>query len=228
MNLPDIPKYITDYFNFTIDFTGHTSEALKPFKERNKIDETLVSYAAFGLFFTWLIAFLLRRLAEMHKDKTSLFKNLHLSEIEIYPLAAIFAIIVCAIILHFAIKIVLAIDKRFMHQRSPKKYPDSGTFNLKNTINGLLAFFAVIPFLYMTLFLLTMFIIYTFLPAQIKPGVVIALIAPTAIAALIFILFHFPRSIAAVHPDSLNSYIRNSIRTLIILSMALIALIDKN
>jgi hypothetical protein len=224
MNLPDIPKYVADYFNFAIDFIQHPGKALKEYKANNRIHETLITYTAIGIFFSWLTGILLQKLAAVNNDKSEVVKVFGKADIDILPFIGLFGIILFAVILHFGIKLVLLFKPKATRPKA-EDIRAEGSINIKNSINGALAYFSVIPFLLMFLFLVLMLVVYP-LKTKISLVLLIVLELPIIITAFISFIWHFPKAMSTVHPDYLGPTVRNSIYTLFGIIMVFIAIVS--
>jgi hypothetical protein len=194
---------------------------LKPFKQSNKVHETLITYAGIGSFFSWLTAILLKRLGEINNDRSEFLKKIPNTDIDFLPFATLFFIIFFTIVLHFAIKLAIILGNR-----NGKSAPRSEAFTIKNTINGGLAFFSVYPFLNLFVFLLIMLLAYNINPKAISLWIVLVILSPLVIIAL-FSIWRFPKSIIAVHPQALEKIIGGAFYTLLVLISFTTAFISK-
>jgi hypothetical protein len=226
MNLPDIPKYIADYFNFVIDFTASPRKALEPYKAKDSIHETLISFAAIGIFFSWLNGMLLQKLGESNHDKSGILKFIARLDMELLPLISLVAVVFCSIIFHFFLKFVLMFElKEF--KTGKKEYKASSLLNLKNTINGALAFFSVIPVILTLCFLLTMLGVYNLNHERINIVVILLIDLPLIFIGVASLLWYFPQSLSQVQPMGLTRVVNRSIYSLYGFCMVISWLISK-
>jgi hypothetical protein len=210
MNLPDIPKYVADYFNFVIDFVISPKKALEFYKAKDSIHETLISFTAIGIFFTWINGTLLQKLGEINHDKSDILKFIPKIDIDMLPLVALLTVTFAAVIFHLILKLVL------MFELNEFKKPEGRTratslLNLKNTINGALAFFSVIPFLLTLCFLLTMLGAYNLILDKPSPVTIILLELPLIAAGFAAMIWYFPQSLSQVQPAGLTKTVNASI-----------------
>jgi cytochrome bd-type quinol oxidase subunit 2 len=207
MILPDITEYIAGYFNFIIDFAINPKKTCEPYKATNSVDKTLLTYAAIGTFFTWLIILLTKRIAEVYNDKSSILQGVDKIDADKIPLIMLPCIIIISLLVHVTIKVVFLLNKK-EYSTLPRN-----AINFKNTVNGALAFFSFAPFVLMLSFLITMLFLYNINPAHLKFVIFIVIMLPVIFLATTFILWYFPISLSAVQPDELSKGYRKSVYT---------------
>jgi hypothetical protein len=226
MNLPDIPKYVADYFNFVIDFTASPKKALEPYKAKGSIHETLISFAAIGVFFTWLNGMLLQKLGELNHDNSDILRFIPKLDIELLPLVSLMTVVFCSIIFHFVLKFVLMFElKEF--KTSKAEHKATSLLNLKNTINGALAFFSIIPVILTLCFLLTMLGAYNLNHQKMNMVLILLIQLPLIFIGVASVLWYFPQSLSQVQPTGLIRIVNRSIYSLYGFCMIVFWLISK-
>jgi hypothetical protein len=204
MNLPDIPEYVANYFNFIIDFAASPKETCSRYKATNSVNKDLLAFAAIGTAFTWLTLVLLKKIAELNNDKSSFLRIVDYADADTITLITLPCIIILTLLVHLAVKIIFFFNKKIYKQKI------KGTINFKNTVNGSLAFFSFAPFVFMLCFLFTMLGAY-----QIKDNsswpIFLLLLFPLVILEGFFIFWYLPASLSAVQPDELSSSYRKAI-----------------
>jgi hypothetical protein len=222
MNLPDIPEYVADYFNFLIDFSISPQKALDPFKRVNEIDKKLITFAALGTGFTWLNLILLQKLARANNDKSDIFRNIDKVDIETLPFMILLGVILFSIIVHVGVKLMMFISARIEKKKLLKE--ELNLISLKKTINGALGFFSFAPLVYILLFEFTMIVVYALNPRNINIFLWLILIAPAALFGMVCILYYLPKALSCIHPIGLSKKVYSLILTLYGLIMFLIAI----
>jgi len=217
MTLPDIPKATADYINFIIDFGSSPSKAVSAYKGTGSVNPDLVTFSALGAGLTWLILLVLKHIADAHNDKSDIIALIGKGDIETIPLFALDTIILLSIIFHLAMRLVLKFQKRTKGKINTKKGAHI-SINLKDTINGALAFFSFAPVVISLTFLFGMIFLFTIRPPQPKLNVAIALmisVGPTVVLLLALIFFYFPTALSGVQSTMDAKEARNIFYTIV-------------
>src|SRR3954471_731752 len=98
MNLPDIPEYVANYFNFIIDFAASPKKACSNYKATNSVNKDLLSFAAIGIVFTWLTLVLIKKIAESNNDKSSFLKLINNADADTITLITLPCIIILTLL----------------------------------------------------------------------------------------------------------------------------------
>ncbi len=201
----DIPEFVAGYFNFIIDYAAKPGETCSKYKSLNKVDKDLLTYAAIGSAFTWLIFRLISKLGEVYNDKSDILDLADKIEIDKLPLIILPSIVLLSLFVHVAVRLTLIISRQH-------KNLEPNTVNFKNTVNGALAFFSFAPFAYMLINLLTLLLTYNFVNLQ-DPNyfIVILLLLPTILLFLSFVIWYFPVSVSSVQPEDLRKIFMRAI-----------------
>ncbi len=219
MNLPDIPEYVANYFDFIIDFGTNPKNACKKYKASNSINKDLLTFAAIGIVFTWLTISLLKRIAESNNDKSDILKIADKVDADTAALIVLPCIIIISLLVHLAVKLIFFLNRKIY------KHKISNSINLKNTINGSLAFFSFAPFVLMLCFLFIMVTMYQF-HGRLNFTEFIFILSPSIILQLLFIIWYFPAGLSAMQQDELSSSYRKAIYSVYGLIFVLIAMQD--
>ncbi|HEY2726988.1 MAG TPA: hypothetical protein VGI61_07430, partial [Parafilimonas sp.] len=219
MNLPDIPEYVANYFNFITDFAADPKNACNEYRASNSINKNLLSFAAIGIVFTWITISLLKKIAESNNDKSDILKIADKVDADTAALIILPCIIIISLLVHLAVKLIFFLNMK-IHKRKT-----AGAINLKNTINGSLAFFSFAPFVFMLCFLFIMLVCYKFQNHLNLAGFLLIL-SPLIILQLFFAFWYFPASLSAMQPDELSGSYRKAIYSVYGLIFVLIAMQD--
>jgi hypothetical protein len=221
MNLPDIPKYVADYFNFFIDFGSSPKKALSPYKAKGRIDETLVVFAALGVVFCWLLLLLCQKLARAHGDKGSVLEWMDRVDVDTLPFAALVVSILFAFLTHVTIRVV-NYPSEYMGRRRQNAVDVTGetsslpAINLKDTINGILAFFSFAPVIIAAGLLISLCILFASGP-HIGRSYLLFSILPCAGISTVALLHFLPTALISVHPNSCRKKIDTAFYIMLLL-----------
>jgi hypothetical protein len=217
MTLPDIPEYVANYFNFITDFAADPKKACKEYKASNSINKNLLSFAAIGIVFTWLTISLLKRIAASNNDKSDILKIADKVDADTAALIILPCIIILSLLVHLAVKLIFFLNRKIYKQKT------SASINIKNTINGCLAFFSFAPFVFMLCFLFIMLACYQF---QSRLNIVgfLFILSPIIILQLFFLFWYFPAGLSAMQPDETSGSYHKAIYSVYGLIFVLIAM----
>jgi hypothetical protein len=219
MTLPDIPEYVANYFNFITDFAADPKNACKEYKASNSINKNLLSFAAIGIVFTWLTISLLKKIAELNNDKSDILKIADKVDADTAALLILPCIIILSLLVHLAVKLI------FFFNKKTYKTTNDRSINIKNTINGSLAFFSFAPFVFMLCFLFIMLVCYK-LQNHLNLAGFLFILSPLIVLQLFFLFWYFPSSLSAMQSDEISGSYRKAIYSVYGLIFVLIAMQD--
>jgi hypothetical protein len=162
---------------------------------------------------------LLKKIAESNNDKSSILKLIDNVDADNITLITLPCIIILTLLVHVAVKIIFFFNKKIYKQKI------AGAINFKNTVNGSLAFFSFVPFVFALCFLLVMLTCYK-LKAHLSLTGFLILLSPLDVLGVLFILWYFPVSLSAVQSDELSSSYRKAVLSVYGLIMVLFAAQD--
>ena len=218
MDFPDIPDYVAGYFDFIIDFATKPAKACEPYKGLNKVDKTLLSFAAIGIAFTWLTILITKKLAASNNDQSGIFKYVENINIETIPLVVIPSILLLSLFIHAMVKLVFILHRKEYHSIV------KGNINFKNTFNGTLGFFAFAPFAFVVVFLGCLIILYQFDQKHLHWAVLLIVLLPLIFLEIAFLFWYLPISISAVQPENISKNFKRAILSIYYLVMVVLAI----
>jgi len=215
MNLPDIPEYIANYFNFIIDFVVNPKKACEKYKGMNKVDKDLLTFAAVGIALTWITISVTKKISDYYGDNSQILTLPEKIDMETLTLISIPTLLFVALLIHLMVKLILYIGKE-----------NFTGVDIKNTINGILAFFSFAPFLLFFLFLIIMIVIYNLVDKEINPYWLLTFVSPLTILSLSYVFWYFPAALRFMQPNDLRKPFRKAITNIYVIIMLLYMLVN--